>query len=50
LSTWQRFKDFFRGIWAGWKQGKFFDMLTDHGIWNYTDLIEKNKEQIEVDK
>jgi len=37
---WQRWKDFFRGVWAGWKDGKFFDMLTDHGMDNYVNLAE----------
>ena len=39
LSAWQKTKDMFRGIWAGWKQGKFFDMFTDHGIGNYVDNV-----------
>ena len=46
---WQRWKDFFRGMWAGWKQGKFFDSLTDHGMDNYVILAESTK-QVEVDK
>ena len=37
---WQRWKDFFRGVWAGWKNGKFFDMLTDHGMDNYVTLAD----------
>ena len=37
---WQRWKDFFRGVWFGWKNGKFFDMLTDHGMDNYAKLAE----------
>lgn len=41
---WQRWKDMFRGVWSGWKQGKFFDMVTDHGMGNYVELAAKKKE------
>ena len=49
---WQRWKDFFRGTWSGWKQGKFFDALTDHGMQNYVVLsVEASLNDIEkVDK
>ena len=40
---WQRWKDFFRGMWAGWKQGKIFDSLTDHGMDNYVIIAETLK-------
>jgi triacylglycerol lipase len=50
LTSWQRVKDFFRGIWSGWKQGKFLDMFTDHGIWNYIKNIEDNKDNFKVDE
>jgi len=42
LNAWQKFKDFFRGVWASWKQGKVFDSFTDHNIGAYVDLVEKN--------
>ena len=46
LTRWQRFKDFFRGVWIGWRQGKVFDSFTDHGIANYTDNVEKNESEL----
>ena len=42
---WQRWKDFFRGVWFGWKNGKFFDMLSDHGMANYVSLAAKKEEK-----
>tara|TARA_B110000902_G_scaffold253624_1_gene316513 strand:- start:173 stop:907 length:735 start_codon:yes stop_codon:yes gene_type:complete len=42
---WQRWKDVFRGIWSGWKGGKFFDMVTDHGMGNYVRLTAKTDEE-----
>ena len=42
---WQRWKDFFRGVWFGWKNGKFFDMLTDHGVDNYVILAGKTNDE-----
>ena len=44
LGVWQKVKDMFRGIWAGWKQGKFFDMFTDHGIGNYVNNLQRKVE------
>lgn len=46
LTSWQAVKDIFRGIWASWKQGKFFDALTDHSMVNYVEYIDNNKEDI----
>jgi triacylglycerol lipase len=46
LTPWQQVKDIFRGIWAGWKRGKFFDALTDHSMVNYVEYIKNNKEDI----
>jgi triacylglycerol lipase len=46
LTGWQAVKDMFRGIWAGWKRGKFFDMLTDHSMVKYVEYIDNNKEDI----
>ena len=46
LTGWQAVKDMFRGIWAGWKRGKFFDMLTDHSMIKYVEYIDNNKEDI----
>ena len=46
LTGWQAVKDIFRGIWAGWKRGKFFDALTDHSMVNYVEFVDNNKEDI----
>lgn len=46
LTGWQAVKDIFRGIWAGWKRGKFFDALTDHSMVNYIEFVDANKEDI----
>jgi len=44
---WQRWKDFFRGVWAGWKEGKIFDSLTDHGMQNYVIICETLKDEVD---
>ena len=39
-SGWQGVKDTFRGLWANWKSGVFFDSFSDHGMVNYISCIE----------
>ena len=41
LTTWQRIKDRWRGIWMGLKQGTI-DNFSDHSMANYISNIEKN--------
>jgi triacylglycerol lipase len=43
LTTWQRLKDRFRGLWMGLKKGGV-DSFSDHSMDNYISNLEKNKE------
>lgn len=43
LTTWQRIKDRWRGMWMGLKQGSI-DNFSDHSMQNYIANIEKNME------
>ena len=38
-SPWQRTKDKWRGLFAAWKQGKFFDSILDHNMGAYHEYI-----------
>ena len=38
-SYWQRTKDKWRGLFAAWKQGKFFDSILDHNMSAYHEYI-----------
>lgn len=42
MTSWQRFKDGFRGRRAAWKNKQPFDGARDHGMSNYIKYLEKN--------